>query len=226
MSPPKILVLDCTPRRTAASWFNLALQKCGAYQLFKATPEDNHPALESAQALLVSGSPRDAFAEDEWTHRALEFCAKGIALGLPVLGICYGHQLLGRLYGAKVGRNPKGWEVGETLIQSTGEISPLDFPGQLPVLESHQDCVLDLPAGSRALATNDHTRLQAVQWGPHVYGVQFHPEFTGDILRDVWKTRRDQWRGRVPFDLDGKLDNAGDGKLGLEILRRFLEIQR
>jgi GMP synthase-like glutamine amidotransferase len=55
-----------------------------------------------------------------------------------------------------------------------------------------------------------------------VFGVQFHPEFTGPILRQVWASRRDAWRGRTSFDLDAKLDAAEQCEDGLAVLRRFV----
>jgi len=220
-----ILLLDCTPLRIAGPWFRDALRKCGVFDLLIATPEDDLSIMNGADSLIISGSPLDAFAEDELTHLAMNFSAEGIARGLPVLGVCYGHQLLGRLHGARVSRNPLGWEVGDTLINSTAEISPLGLTHGMLVLESHQDYVTDPPSSCRVLASNDHTPVQAAQWGPLVYGVQFHPEFNGNILRNLWEDRRDQWRGITPFDLDAKLDNAGDCEKGLAVLRQFLEIK-
>lgn len=217
-------LLDCTPAGSAASWFREALAECGGFNFRASAPEEDRAALAGADGLIISGSPRDAFADDAWTRMVMDVATAGLGLGIPVLGVCYGHQLLGRLHGAEVARNPRGWEVGECLVQSTGEASPLGFVGSFRVLESHQDCVMAAPDGCRVLASNDHTRVQAAEWAPHVYGVQFHPEFTGDILRGVWKERRDKWRGRTPFDLDDKLDTAGDCPEGIAVLRRFLAL--
>jgi len=225
MKKASVLVLDCTPLRIVRPWFRQALQKCGAFHLRSAVPEDHLSLLDGIDSLIISGSPRDAFAADDWTHLAMKFCAEGISRGLPVLGICFGHQLLGRLHGAKVVRNPLGWEVGETRIESTGEESPLGISGRISVLESHRDHVIDLPSGCRILAGNDHTPVQAAHWADRVYSVQFHPEFTGNILRTLWKTRREEWRAGVDFDLDSKLDHAGDCKKGLAVLNRFLEMR-
>jgi GMP synthase-like glutamine amidotransferase len=222
MSVPIVLLLDGTPERMAGPWFSAALDRCGSFSFQTAVPEDDASVLAGVDVLIIGGSPRDAFAEDDWTHRAMDFTADGIDRGLPVLGVCYGHQLLGRLHGAKVARNPQGWEVGECIVQAADGDSPLGLSGELRVLESHQDCVTDPPSGCRVLATNDNSPVQAAQWGPRVYGVQFHPEFTGDILRGVWETRRDTWRGRTAFDLDARLDSASETSDGLAVLRRFL----
>lgn len=219
-----LLLLDCTPARSAGPWFRDAVAKCGRPGLRVAVPEDGPGALEGATGLLISGSPRDAFADDRPAREAITFVEAAIARGLPVLGVCYGHQLLGRMAGARVDRNPRGWEVGECVVEATGEPSPLGLEGGLRVLQSHRDSVFDVPAGCRLLARNDHSPVQAAQWGPRVFGVQFHPEFTGTILRDVWEKRRETWRGKTDFDLDAKLDRAEECEDGLAVLRAFLEI--
>jgi len=219
------LLLDCTgPGRLAEPWFQAALAACGVQEMRTASPGDGTDALDGAAALIISGSPRDAVAKDNWTRAALELTSAAISCGMPVFGVCYGHQLLGRLAGARVARNPLGWEGGECVVQATDEPSPLGFEGGKRVLESHQDSVFDAPAGTRILATNEHSAVQAAEWAPGVYGVQFHPEFTGPILRGLWESRRDEWRGRTSFDLDAKLDAAQKCEDGLAVLRRFLEI--
>ena len=58
------------------------------------------------------------------------------------------------------------------------------------------------------LATNAHTPIQAFSFEERIFGVQFHPEMDGEILRDRWKERREKLRGQVGFDLDQALDSA------------------
>jgi GMP synthase (glutamine-hydrolysing) len=146
----------------------------------------------------------------------------------PVLGVCYGHQILGRVKGGKVERCKEGWELGETKVKVTpeGVNSPLlqGLSEQMNVMQSHQDCVLTVPGQGVLLASSPHTRVQAARWAEQAYGVQFHPEFTGEVLRGVWKERRDKWRGQVKFDLDQTLDQAKECPDGLAIFRNFLKM--
>jgi GMP synthase-like glutamine amidotransferase len=222
-SKEKLVLLDCTGEGNSAEpWFRAALAKCGQTSLRTTIPESGVGALEGATCLLISGSPRDAFADDETTLATLAVVESALTREIPVLGICYGHQLLGRIAGARVGRNPGGWEVGECIVEATDEKSLLGLKGKSRVLQSHLDIVFEVPAGCRLLAQNEHSPVQAAEWGPGVFGVQFHPEFTGEILREVWTIRRDVWRGKTSFDLDAKLNTAGDCDDGLAVLRSFL----
>jgi GMP synthase (glutamine-hydrolysing) len=194
----------------------------------RASARDWEKEVAWADAVMISGSPRDAFADDEWTHALMAKVARLLEKKKPVLGVCYGHQILGRVKGGKVERCKEGWELGETKVKVTpeGANSPLlqGLSEQMNVMQSHQDCVLNVPGKGVLLASSPHTKVQAARWAEQAYGVQFHPEFTGEVLRGVWRERRDKWRDKVKFDLDRTLDQAKECPDGLAIFRNFLKM--
>ena len=234
--PLKILVVDCVekeglPLGGVDGWFRAALKKCDSdveVKTVKASVTGWDKEVEWADAVMISGSPRDAFADDEWTHGLMAKVARLLEKKKPVLGVCYGHQILGRVKGGKVERCKQGWELGETKVKVTSEgaNSPLlqGLSEKMNVMQSHQDCVLNVPGQGVLLASSPHTRVQAARWAEQVYGVQFHPEFTGEVLRGIWKERREKWRDKVKFDLDRTLDQARDCPDGLAIFRNFLKM--
>ncbi|HEY2343462.1 MAG TPA: type 1 glutamine amidotransferase [Chthoniobacteraceae bacterium] len=187
------------------------------------------PELESAaaasDALVVSGSPRDAWSDDPAVLRLIGLLHIAVPRGQPVLGVCFGHQLLARSFGGDVRRNPNGWEVGEEEITLTpaGRQSALfaGMPSAFRVIESHQDAVLSLPDDAVLLASNAHTPVQAFALGSKTFGVQFHPEMNGEILRDVWRERREKLRGALRFDLDSALDSANGAPEAAAVFRNF-----
>ena len=207
--PVKILVVDCVekeglPLGGVDGWFRSALTQCDStveVKTVRASVPDWEKEVAWADAVMISGSPRDAFADDEWTHGLMAKVARLLEKKKPVLGICYGHQILGRVKGGKVERCKEGWELGETQVKVTpeGSASPLleGLPKEMNVMQSHQDCVLNVPGQGVLLASSPHTRVQAARWAEQVYGVQFHPEFTGEVLRGIWTERRDKWRDQV-----------------------------
>ena len=148
---------------------------------------------------------------------------------IPVLGVCFGHQLLARALGGTVGRNPSGWEVGNVRISLTeaGLACPIltDLGAEPTVLQSHQDAVLALPPGGVLLAGNSHTPIQAFQsrQSGRQFGVQFHPEFTPERLQKNWVERRERLRGTTFFDLDQQLDEARPTPDTVSLLRRFFD---
>jgi GMP synthase (glutamine-hydrolysing) len=145
--------------------------------------------------------------------------------GIPFLGVCYGHQVLARALGGRVGRHPDGLELGNTPVTLTPagrECALFDgLPDRFDVLSSHADAVLDLPPGAELTASGGFTPCQGFLFGPRLLGVQFHPESDPDTLRFLWSVRRDDWRPRVRFDLDHVLEHLEPTPVASRILRNF-----
>jgi GMP synthase-like glutamine amidotransferase len=82
----------------------------------------SYPKLESIDALLISGSRYSAFDNDEWIIRLVQYTKRALEDGrVRVVGICFGHQLIGRAMGANVGRNRRGWEISVRECELTEE---------------------------------------------------------------------------------------------------------
>jgi GMP synthase (glutamine-hydrolysing) len=120
--------------------------------------------------------------------------------GTPLLGVCFGHQIIGAAAGASVVPNPRGWEVATRSIELTddGRADPLfaGIPECFTANESHRDEVdaTTLPPAVRVLARNAKSAVQALALGDGVRGVQFHPEIDGAIAREFVEVRRDELR--------------------------------
>ncbi|HEX5940200.1 MAG TPA: glutamine-hydrolyzing GMP synthase [Dehalococcoidia bacterium] len=97
--------------------------------------------------------------------------------GVPVLGICYGMQLMAHELGGRVAPEAKR-EYGPATIQSTAEDGHLfaGLPRSLPVWMSHGDRITELPPGFRALASSENSPFAAMTNDKGYYGIQFHPE--------------------------------------------------
>jgi GMP synthase (glutamine-hydrolysing) len=176
--------------------------------------------------VIISGSARDAWNEDPVNLELCELVGICRDKDIPVLGVCYGHQLLARALGGVVARHPGGLELGNTPLQLTsdGLVSPLfvGFPERFDVLSSHADAVLTLPPECELLAKGDFTLNQAFHSKNRFFGVQFHPETDPEVLRFIWSVRRDTWRSKVTFDLDHTLDNLRPAPMAANLLRNFV----
>jgi GMP synthase (glutamine-hydrolysing) len=222
---------DWTEARVLEAWFGPLLATVAHLNLgavAMSSPACAPRALE-ADAVIVTGSARDAHSEEPVVLRLLKILRTLTDRNIPVLGVCFGHQVLARALGGAVARNPSGWEVGNARISLTeaGMACPFlaDLGPEPEVLQSHQDAVLALPPGAVLLAGNAHTPVQAFQSRPkgRQFGVQFHPEFTPERLQRNWIERRERLRGTTPLDLDAALDAARPTPHTASLLRRFFD---
>jgi len=187
------------------------------------------PDAAAPPAVIVTGSPAMVSAREAWSERSAEWLAGVVQRGTPVLGICYGHQLLAHGLGGRVGANPRGREIGTVRVRLLPEAKSDALLGvldsQIDAQQSHSESVLELPPGARRLAENDHDPHQAYAIGEHVWGVQFHPEFDGDVIRAYLEARAEPLRaeGLDPEAIAAAVTETPTGAL---LLRRFAELLR
>ncbi len=175
-----------------ARWFQERAGAPAEYQVHALHTGDAVPSTRDSEGWIISGSPDSVNDPLAWLPPAKERIAQAVAAGHPILGVCFGHQLLATATGGAVGLNPKGWELGAGHVQltSAGTSSPL-FQGLdpvIPVYASHKEVVSRLPDGAEVLGENE-MGMQAFQLGDHAFGVQFHPEFSAQITRMYVKLR-------------------------------------
>jgi GMP synthase (glutamine-hydrolysing) len=174
--------------------------------------------------IIVTGSSASLVRLEPWMEDAAAVVVRARDAGRPVLGVCFGHQLVGFAFGGRVVANPRGWEIGTSTVtlHDAGRRDWLfaDLPDTLQVNLVHQDMIEpgSTPASVQVLAGNDMTDVQAVAVDEHVRGVQFHPEGTGAIVRGYIDARRPLLTGRDP---DALIAAATDSEHGIQVLRNF-----
>ncbi|KYK61344.1 class I glutamine amidotransferase [Drechmeria coniospora] len=145
-----------------------------------------YPALDDIDAVLLTGSRHNAFDEDPWIRNLVDFTKRALDSGrVRVVGICFGHQIVGRALGMRVGQSDKGWEVAVTDVELTDkgrEIFQLD---KLRVHQMHRDIVFDFPPDSIPLGSNDFCAVQGMYSPDRYLTVQGHPEFTNEIISEI-----------------------------------------
>jgi GMP synthase (glutamine-hydrolysing) len=158
--------------------------------------------------IVVTGSVDSVTRPAPWMD-ALGAWLVETARTTPVLGVCFGHQVLARALGARVERHPGGPEAGTTVVELTaeGRADPLfaTLPSRVRVQQGHEDHVPELPPGAVLLATNAHTPVQAFAHGPHIRAVQFHPEFTAERNRAFVEAEREALEASRPGLADAAL---------------------
>ncbi len=172
---------------------------------------------------IVTGSSAMVTAREPWSERAAAWLARAVSEGLPVLGICYGHQLLAHALGGRVAANPSGHEIGTVPLTLThlAADDPLlgGSPSPTPVQTTHLESVLELPRGVAALATSALDPHHAFRVGS-AWGVQFHPEFSAKVMRGYLEARRERLTDEG-LDVDHLIAQVVPSSLGTQVLRRF-----
>jgi GMP synthase (glutamine-hydrolysing) len=159
------------------------------------------------EGLVILGGPMGVYETERYPALAAErrLVRTAAAAGCPVLGICLGAQLLASAFGADV-HPGSGQEIGWGHIELTTEGVGDPVLGSLapgvPVFHLHGD-TFDLPAGAVHLARTKQYPMQAFRIGHHAYGLQFHLEFTPEIIervledpacREELQRRGDSWQ--------------------------------
>src|SRR5262245_10546323 len=237
MSVPRLVIVQTgtaapeTVRRHGdyPDWFNQAL---GAeLPVLRAYLGEALELPAGTQGVIVSGSPLSLTQPEPWMDEVAEELLRIGERGTPVLGVCFGHQMLGRAAGSSVVRNPKGREIGTVRVQLTaeGRKDPLfrgwvSEDGLAEVQATHSDALDPVPAGATLLASNEKCATQALRLSDAVASVQFHPELRPDTLRDLIDLRAENLRaeGFDPAPLRAGVRETASAQL----LRAFAEEAR
>ncbi len=179
-------------------------------------------ASADADAIVITGSAANVHHGEPWMLRAQEFLRAEHARGTPILGLCFGHQLLAQALGGEVTPNPRGRELSTVTIERL-EADPL-FDGIEPRFSAnacHLDTVARLPDAARVLARSPLDDHQVLRFSERCYGVQFHPEFDGAVMRGYVEARSEQARAEG-LDPDHLARVASDTPAGPRILANFI----
>ncbi len=232
MKNPRLIIVQTgttTLHGDYPAWFEKALgfamPVVRAHQGEKLDPQRHRP-----EGIIVTGSPLSVTERAPWMLRLGDDLLRIGARGVPVLGVCFGHQLLARAAGGDVVLNPRGREIGTVRVQLTpaGRRDPLfAWAGggtEVEVQATHVDAVDPLPPGAVILASNENSTAQAYRLSETVAAVQFHPELWAEAMRDLITSRRDKLQAEG-MDATALAEQVREVRAG-EILRAFAEQAR
>jgi GMP synthase (glutamine-hydrolysing) len=178
----------------------------------------NRLIITGSSSMVTDPSPTDLIAF-RWLERVL-------AAERPVLGLCYGHQMLGHILGGHVGPLPDGPEIGVADITLDAADDPL-FSACAPqqrVAVIHWQTILRLPAGAHVLGKGIRDPHQAVRFAKNVWGVQFHPEFSRAVMIDYVEACTDEFTKRGQDQTAVAAEMAAWPEDQTDVIARFAQL--
>jgi GMP synthase (glutamine-hydrolysing) len=153
------------------------------------------PAHHDFDGVVVTGSKSSVYWDDDWIPPLVDYVADAHDADVPVLGVCFGHQVVAEALGGTV-EDMGAFELGYREVERTTDDPVFEgVPETFTTFTTHGDTVTDLPPDATLLAENDYG-VHAFRVGDSV-GVQFHPEYDNDTAerlareKDVEEARRE-----------------------------------
>jgi len=218
---------------TFADWFvdgmQVACEQVDVTNVHKGEmlPSIDH-AIDRYAGILITGSKAMVTEGDDWVLKTQAWLRQTMPHKIPILGICFGHQLLADMLGGEVAYNPKGRRMGLShchLSADAGEdplFQVLPQPG-CDVLVSHSQTVLSPPPMSEVFGHTEADANHLFRYQDYIWGVQYHPEWNAKITAGYIKQRSDDLKaeGLQPEQLLAELKDCPDAK---KVLSRFVKI--
>ncbi|MCJ1362635.1 hypothetical protein MMC16_001741 [Acarospora aff. strigata] len=198
---------------------------------------ETYPNLEEIDGILITGSRHSAFDNTPWILRLVSYVAAALAHHhVRVIGVCFGHQIVGRAMGSKVGRSEIGWETSVCGVRLS-EVGKELFDGreELALHQMHRDVVSTIPSAPSNPTTEPTATVQLLGSSPRcpiqglyiphqLLTVQGHPEFTAEIVRELLETRHEQgiFDDKVFAEAMTRVGKEHDGVVVAKAFLRFL----
>ncbi|NDW52690.1 type 1 glutamine amidotransferase [Aliiroseovarius sp. PrR006] len=164
------------------------------FQIFSVVDGEFPAGTDDADGWLITGSKHGVYEDHDWIPPLEDLIRDIRDAGQPLVGVCFGHQIIAQALGGKVEKFDGGWSIGRT---------EYDFGYEKLALNAwHQDQVIDAPEGAEIIASTDFCANAAMMIGDRILTIQPHPEFTAPLVAGLIEHRG---RGNVP---DALLDAA------------------
>ena len=136
------------------------------------------PDVEGLEAILITGSSAGVYDAFEWIAPLEEFVRTAHDKKVPMVGVCFGHQLIAQALGGTARKSEKGWGIGRH-VYDVAPHNGLIEGTRIAIACSHQDQVITPPAGAKTILSSDFTPHAGLLYaGGSTFSVQPHPEFS------------------------------------------------
>ena len=136
---------------------------------------------EECDGWIITGSPHGVYEELPWMLKTEEFLRCIVEKEIPLIGVCFGHQIMAKALGGTVEKSSKGWGLGFLDYRITERLEWM-VPSleKITISATHQDQVVSVPPSGKIIATSDFCPHAMIAYGKNAFSIQAHPEMLGD----------------------------------------------
>lgn len=161
------------------------------FAVYHVTEEQLPGAADECDAWLITGSRHGVYDALPWIEPLKRFLKAAYDAGIPIVGICFGHQILAEALGGRAVKSDKGWGLGVaryTVHRKPEWMTGID--GEFSLNALHQDQVVELPGDAEVLAGSAFCPYAVLAYRGNAMSIQPHPEFLTGFLRELIDYRR------------------------------------
>jgi len=178
---------------------------------------------EECDAYLITGSRYSVYDKDKWIHKLEDYVIELHKRKYPLIGICFGHQIVAKALGGKTEMAPQGWGAGvhkySKIFSKSWLMPSLD---NFSLIVSHQDQVTELPEGADLLAESSFCPYAAFSIDEHILTFQGHPEFSKAYSKALIDLRKKKLGEAVYLESLKSLEEPVQSKIIIQWITNFL----
>ena len=193
------------------------------FEIFDCKRGDLPGSVKDFDGYVIMGSYSGAYDKDLWIYDLGNFIKDTVENSEgKIVGICFGHQMIGQSLGGKVEKADYGWGIGCHALHLEQKKFPVQLPGRLNLLFSHGDQITTLPDGAKVIGSADHCPFAMISLENRILGLQAHPEFSVEFLRKLIHKHTPHFGVETARKAIESLNTQPDSKAMLHIIQDFL----